>query len=171
MENNSERLIIRNIIKAPDGTILESSHRHDYQTHADKNGEVYVNDGGKMYLRRSVNKEPYEDLTIYSDDSIEKIREYFQWGTYGKNGDEYRVKILKDLSNPHIEAIIKTQIQLSEIVKNIFIRELNLVLTLSSKSKSFSISTCVCAVLAKHSLCISEKVISVILDSSFNDLK
>ena len=118
--------IIRNIIKTPDGTILESKDRHNYVSHTDKNGEVYVNDGGKMYLRRSVNKEPYEDLTIYSDDSIEKIREYFQWGTYGKNGkDGLKIKKLSELSNDHIKAIIKTQIQLREIVKNIFIRELN----------------------------------------------
>ena len=126
MENNSERLIIRNIIKTPDGTILESKDRHDYVNYTDKNGEIYFNDGGKSYLRRGVNKIQYEDLTVYSDDSIEKIREHFLWGTYGKDGkDELKMKKLSELSNDHIKAIIKTQIQLSEIVKNIFIRELN----------------------------------------------
>lgn len=117
--------IIRNIIKTPDGTILESSHRHDYKTHTDKNGEVYINDGGREYLRRSVNKELFEDLTIYSTDSIEKLREFFQWGTYGKNGDDYKVKYLKELSNPHIGAIIETQKHLSEDIIDIFQRELD----------------------------------------------
>ena len=126
MENNSERLIIRNIIKTPDGTILESKDRHDYVNYTDKNGETYFNDGGKAYLRRSVNIEPFEDLTLYSDDSIEKIREHFLWGTYGKDGkDGLKIKKLSELSNDHIKAIIKTQTQLHEIVKNIFIRELN----------------------------------------------
>ena len=117
--------IIRNIIKTPDGTILESSHRHDYKTHTDKNGEVYVNDGGREYLRRSLNKEPFEELSVYSTDSIEKLRELFQWGSYGKGGDDYKVKYLKDLSNPHIEAIIKTQKHLSEDIIDIFQRELD----------------------------------------------
>lgn len=117
--------IIRNIIKTPDGTILESSHRHDYKTHTDKNGEVYVNDGGREYLRRSLNKEPFEELSVYSTDSIEKLRELFQWGTYGKNGDDYKVKYLKELSNPHIGAIIETQKHLPEDIIDVFQRELD----------------------------------------------
>ena len=80
--------ILRNIIRTPDGTLLESKTVHDYITHKDENGELYINDGGKAYLRRSVNIEPYEDLTIYDTDEIEKIREHFLWGTYGKTGNE-----------------------------------------------------------------------------------
>lgn len=117
--------IIRNIIKTPDGTILESSHRHDYKNHTDKNGEVYINDGGREYLRRSINEEPFEELSVYSTDPIEKLREFFQWGTYGKNGDDYKVKNLKELSNPHIEAIIRTQKHLSEDIIDVFQRELD----------------------------------------------
>ncbi len=117
--------IIRNVIITPDGTILESSHRHDYKTHIDKNGELYINDGGREYLRRSVNKEPFEDLTVYSTDSIEKLRELYYWGSYGKSGDDYKVKYLKELSNAHIEAIIETQKHLSESIIDIFQRELD----------------------------------------------
>lgn len=80
--------IVLNRIKTPDGTILTSTHRHDYVTHTDKNGEWYMTDGGQAYLKRSVNKIPYEDLSLYVDDPFEKVREGFGRGGRGKNGDE-----------------------------------------------------------------------------------
>ena len=99
--------IIRNIIKTPDGTILESKHVHDYVSHVDVNGELYINDGGKEYIRRSSNIEPYEDLSIYDTDTVEKIRENFLWGTYGKKGNEsLHYKTLSNMSNSHIENIL-----------------------------------------------------------------
>lgn len=99
--------IIRNIIKTPDGTILESKHIHDCVSHVDANGEFYMNDGGKEYIRRSSNKEPYEDLSIYDTDIIEKIRENFLWGTYGKKGNEpLHYKTLSNMSNSHIKNIL-----------------------------------------------------------------
>jgi len=42
----------------------------------------------------------------------ESIRDWMQWGTYGKNPDMFtRIKIvlLKNMSDEHIEAILKTQ--------------------------------------------------------------
>ena len=39
--------ILRNIIRTPDGTLLESRTVHDYVSHKDLNGELYINDGGK----------------------------------------------------------------------------------------------------------------------------
>lgn len=99
--------IILNRIKTPDGTVLTSHHRHDYKQHRDENGELYVTDGGTAYLRRSMNNEPYEDLTVYSDDPFELIRESLYWGTYGKDGDQpLKWVLLKDMSNDHIQAII-----------------------------------------------------------------
>ena len=116
--------ILRNIIRTPDGTLLESKTVHDYVTHKDENGETYFNDGGKAYLRRSVNIEPYEDLTIYDTDEIEKIREHFLWGTYGKTGNEkLQYKKLCDMSNMHIKAIIVDNFS-PEHVLNIFKREI-----------------------------------------------
>ena len=67
--------LVLNRIRTPDQTVLTSRHRHDYQYHKDKNGEIYMNDGGVEYIRRSINIEPYEDLSLYSDDPFEILRE------------------------------------------------------------------------------------------------
>lgn len=117
-------MIIRNIIKTPDGTLLESKHQHDYVTHLDANGELYSNDGGKTYLRRSVNDTPYIDLSVHSTDDISIIREHLLWGTYGKDGKSPLAYItLKSMSNAHVEAILADSRYSSNII-DLFNREL-----------------------------------------------
>lgn len=81
-----DRRLILSRIQTPDGTILTSYHRHDYVTHLDKNGEEYMLDGGNDYQRRSVNKIPATDTSVYSDAPFEKIREAFCRGGRGKDG-------------------------------------------------------------------------------------
>lgn len=111
-----------NRIKTPDGTILTSYSRYDYKTHKDKNGEEYMVDGGLEYLRRNVNKEPYEELLVPIDASFEKVRESFHWGTYGKDGNQsLQWKLLKDITDNHLEAILK--LPLSSTVKNLMEQE------------------------------------------------
>jgi hypothetical protein len=86
---NSEREIILNQIKTPDGTIIKSMHVHDYVTYLDKNGKTYMVDGGNEYLRRNIHKDaPYTELTIYSNDKFEIIRENYHRGGRGKDGDQ-----------------------------------------------------------------------------------
>ncbi|MGR5347268.1 hypothetical protein [Vibrio mediterranei] len=121
-----EKNIIRNAIRTPDGTVLVSKHQHDFVTYTDSvSNEEYLVDGGTVYLRRSKNEVPFEDLTIYSDAEHVVIREYLEWGTYGKNGDQpLRFKALKDLDTEHIEAIIETQKRLPSWKVDIFREEL-----------------------------------------------
>lgn len=120
--------IIRNQIRTPDGTILESTHVHDYVEYEDKNGELYSTDGGDEYIHRSINKEPYEDMTVYSNAPIETIREIFKWGTRGVKGDKpLRWVLLRDMTNLHIESVIDyLQPYPKEVSRNIdlFRREL-----------------------------------------------
>jgi len=101
--------IVCNRIRTPDGTILESRTVHDYRTYKDSNGHTYMVDGGTAYLRRTVIKEsPYTELSVYSDDPHEEVREVLTWGTYGPKGDQpLKYKLLKDLSVDHINNILR----------------------------------------------------------------
>lgn len=119
------RTLLVSAIITPDGTRLESAHRHDYNAHTDANGEMYVIDGGLDYIRTSVNKVPAVNACVYSDDPHEVIRESFKWGTYGKNGDEpLQRKTLDSLDTSHIVAILDTQHQLKAHIRKVFEDEL-----------------------------------------------
>ena len=118
------RKLIKNSIRTPDGTVLTSRHRHDFKSHKDKNNEIYVCDGGLSYLKRSVNKETYEDLSVYSDDPFEIVRNSVVWGTYGKNGNEpLKYKTISELSSSHINNIL-LEPKLEEYMKEIFEKEM-----------------------------------------------
>ena len=118
---------LANRIRTPDGTILESMHRHDYVTYIDANGKEYMVDGGLDYLRRNIHDDaPYEELSILSSDEHSVIREVFKWGTYGIDGKQkLKYVILKDMSWDHIEAILETQTQLRDHVRQVFVNELD----------------------------------------------
>jgi len=103
-----EKRLIYSAIRTPDGTVLESRHRHDFVTHLDKNGETYMLDGGcEDYVRRSINIVEAEDLSLYDDAPHEVIREYLSRGGRGVNGDEpLKYVILKDINDGWLDAII-----------------------------------------------------------------
>ena len=117
----TENKILLNRIKTPDGTILTSYNRHDYNTYKDTiTKEVLMVDGGTDYLRRHVGT--YEELSVYDDGSHLTRRSAVHWGTRGKDGRQPLVyKPIKDLDFDHIEAILKTQHQLSDFYKEILI--------------------------------------------------
>lgn len=104
----TERKIILNRIKTPDGTILISHHVHDYVTYTDANGLEYMVDGGTEYLRRTVYEgAPYEELSIYDDELFEVIREYYERGGRGINGDEPLTWVpLAQMNTEWVEACI-----------------------------------------------------------------
>jgi hypothetical protein len=120
----SETRLLLNRIKTPDGTILTSYNRHDYLTHKDAiTKEVLMVDGGNDYIRRHVGT--YEELSVYDDGSHITRRSALHWGTRGKDGKQPLVyKPIKDLDSDHIEAILRTQTQLSEFYKGVFKEEL-----------------------------------------------
>jgi hypothetical protein len=122
----SVRKLVCNRIKTPDGTIIESRSVHDYRTYRDKNGKVYMVDGGLDYLRRNVHDDaPYEEMSVYNDAAHEVIREAFSWGTYGKSGTEkLRHILLCDMTDEHIEAIVNTGATRSSYINDIFMEEL-----------------------------------------------
>ena len=101
--------LIRNAIRTPDGTVLESRTRHDYREHVDANGKTYMIDGGLDYVRCSAHDDQVF-VGVYLEDGHEAVREALTWGTFGKNGDEpYRQVTLSEMSNAHIQACLDTQ--------------------------------------------------------------
>jgi len=118
-------MILRNRIRTPDGTVIESWHRHDYVTHEDANGKTYMVDGGHDYLRRSAHGDE-EDLSLVADtDDHGFCRQHFLWGTYGKDGKQpFRRVALADMSTEHIKAVLRTQTHLSFEVRRLFENEL-----------------------------------------------
>ncbi len=98
--------LIRNAIQTPDGTILQSRSRHDYQMYIDANGKHYMVDGGLDYIRCSAHSDQV-DMSVTLDDPHEEVREACTWGTYGINGDQPLTYVkLKDMSTEHIQACI-----------------------------------------------------------------
>lgn len=120
-----EQNIIYNGLKTPDGTIIESRHRHDYQTYTDANGKTYMIDGGLDYSRCSMNGDE-QHIIITLNDEHEKVREYLKWGTYGKDGNEslHYIK-LKNMDTNHIKACIETVKTMYPQIRTAMLNELS----------------------------------------------
>lgn len=110
---NKTPQIIENSIICPDGTYMRSYYRYDYKTHLDLvTNEVYMIDGGCTYLRRSVNKVPAIESSVFLDSAFSLVRKAFVWKSYGKNNEHAPDGIyisLIDMSTEHIEAILSTE--------------------------------------------------------------
>ena len=118
-------MILANVIRTPDGTLVTSRNVHDYKEYTDANGETYMVDGGLSYIRRSSNKEPYEELSVIDTDPHEKIREWFSWGSYGIKGDQPITHIkLKDMEDAHIENCLNFNHAKHPTIKELFETEL-----------------------------------------------
>lgn len=118
--------VIANALITPDGTILQSYHRHDYKTHIDKvTGEEYMIDGGTDYCRTNVNAINAEYVQVTMEDPHETRRKWFHWGTRGKDGKQPLTwKPLKDLDTDHIKAILTTQFHIPDYLIQLFEDEL-----------------------------------------------
>lgn len=117
--------LLCNAIITPDGTRLESMHRHDYKEHLDKNGEVYMVDGGLDYIRRNMTIVPAVEIDVHTESPHSHIRENFKWGTRGKTGkDPLKYVQISKLDTDHIKAIIETQTHLQHHIYKVFEDEL-----------------------------------------------
>ena len=114
--------LIRNAIQTPDGTILESSHRHDYKSYTDANGKTYMVDGGLDYVRCSVHADQVS-LALYNDAPHEVQRNILKWGTYGINQDQpLKYVTIAEMDTAHIEAVVKLNV--SPVLKACMFEEL-----------------------------------------------
>ncbi len=115
------RKLLTNKWKTPDGVILWSKYRHDYQTHTDKEGRFFMCDGGVDYIKTS-NSELMTDLCVYDDGKFSTHRENFLWGKRNKELIEHIP--IKDLEFEHIWNILLTQHQISKEYRRCFEDEL-----------------------------------------------
>ena len=120
--------LVYNAIRTPDGTVLESRHRHDYNVYQDKNGKEYMVDGGLEYIRRNVHDDaPYEELSVYTTDGHDRVRDVVKWGTYGRDGNQPLTYILlKDMNTEHIHACLENVPSMHPAYKESFKEELKL---------------------------------------------
>lgn len=119
--------ILRNAIKTPDGTVLESNHVHDFVCHTDKNGKRYFVDGGHQYLKRSGEIFDFEDVSVEDDGSHETRRKYLKWGvSTTKTGEilpETKWTPICELESDHIKAILRLA-NIDEFYREVFNTEL-----------------------------------------------
>ncbi len=125
-ENKPEPSLIYNAMRTPDGTILVSRHRHDFQTHIDKiTKRQYMIDGGLDYLRRSCNGDE-EDLSLFDTEPHEVQRQAIAWGTYGKNGDQpFKYIHIAGMSDTHI-LLVLSECRPRDVIKNCMKKEIEL---------------------------------------------
>lgn len=93
--------LILNRWMTPDGTILTSTHTHDYVSHTDKNGEYYFVDGGCSYIRMSENKEKMKDMCLHYDSPFEEIRQCIKRGTFDSEGNRVWIPLC-NMSDEHV---------------------------------------------------------------------
>jgi len=110
--------LLRNALKTPDGTIIESHSRYDFKRHKDANGKIYMVDGGLDYARSSSNGDE-EYLHVYSDQvNHDQARKIVTWGTRGIKGDQ-PLKYIKvsEMEDDHIVAVLNVCNPYKQIVK------------------------------------------------------
>lgn len=95
------KYLLLNRWMTPDGTILTSTHTHDYVSHTDKNGDYYFVDGGCSYLRMSDNKEAMKDMCLYYDSPFEEIRQNIKRGTFDEVGNRVWIPLC-NMSDEHV---------------------------------------------------------------------
>ncbi len=114
-------MLIQNAIQTPDGTILVSRHRHDMQSHIDKDGSRYAVDGCSDYCKITGDKSKIRQLFISHEECMDDMVDWLVWGTRPNPKDGKVVyRFLKDLETEHLKAIAKTQKPTIWILMSIF---------------------------------------------------
>lgn len=117
--------LIRNAIQTPDGTILESRHRHDYKTYTDANGDEYMIDGGLDYIRSSANGDEVY-MALYDNEPHEVQRVVLKWGTYGINGDQpLTLKPIAEMDTGHLAAVL-TECNPAYVYRRAMVKEMEM---------------------------------------------
>jgi len=124
LKKNNMRLAY-NAIRMPDGTVLDSTHQHDYQTHTQEDGFFGFIDGGHSYSRYGgTDPSKIQNISLGFDAPHEQLREVFRWGTYGKSGKKnLHYIVLKYIIDEHLITLVDYT-KNDEDVNQLFINEM-----------------------------------------------
>lgn len=122
-------IILRNAIRTPDGTVIESHSVHDFTQHTDNiTKKTYAVDGGLEYLRRVGDVHECQDLSVIDSGLHSQRRELLKWGNTRNAAGKPLSKIawipIKDLGTDHIRAILATQKRIRPVVQETLVTEL-----------------------------------------------
>lgn len=120
--------VLVNMIKCPDGTVLQSVYGHDFVMHNQEDGRSYNVDGGLHSLDRGFSDEEYEELSLFVGDPHEKVREHFTWISVLDEGgyqlQEPKFIKLKDITDNHLEALVEfTKEDYPPYINDLFVTE------------------------------------------------
>lgn len=63
-------------------------------------------------------KSKYKNTSVIDDGKLETRLKYLTWGSYGKTGkDKLKIKLLSELTDEHLCAILNTQKDISDIYR------------------------------------------------------
>ena len=87
--------------------VILSRSVHDFRSC--KCGNISV-DGGREYCHFNWKTDEWQDLCVEDDENHQTRREHLTWGSWGKSGKgPFRLIKIKDLTDDHLAAIIRTQ--------------------------------------------------------------
>ena len=118
--------ILFSAIETPDGTLLKSNSRHDFNSHTDKlTGKFYAVDGGNDYQKITGDIKDLTSYIIRSNDPISVIRSIT--GRGGTTDGPFRACLLKNMSDEwldnSIDYVKKVDDENSDMYVDIYQRE------------------------------------------------
>lgn len=105
---NKDAKLVKNCIETPDGTILYSRNKSDYQSHLDENGKTYFTDGGLDYVRCSAHGDEIHHC-VWDDEPFDKVRQAVEWAFYDPDRtDPFQYVRLCDMETKDIEVALRS---------------------------------------------------------------
>ena len=99
-------------------TEIQSKSVHNFVKCKCKGQKQVSTDGGRFYQHYEYgDKASYKITSVYDDGKLETRLKYLTWGTFGKNRDKFEYRMLKDLSDNHLCAILNTQKNISDLYR------------------------------------------------------